>query len=488
MELSAFSDNPGGDDYGSAKAALAAAGFLGYQWSVRLRPGATALLIVPLALAAATGVVGVTRDEPPSSAATIAARPGVVHAAGRVFADDDGPFLALGTTLFWGLWGYEHDRDRLGRNLAAASYAGFDYVRVLAIVGPDGWRDRTVDPREAAWAGHVRAFTDWAYDGYGLRVQWTIFGGIDSTPTAASRAEAVARLADAIAGREHKVFAVEIANEGWQNGFSGASGRQESKRLAARLRKTYRGLIATTAPPSIDCDAQTAWYAGSPASFVTLHLPRDGRQWAVLRDAGRRGHLSCEGVPSAYASNEPIGPYSSGRDDRDPLRLAMAAAASWASGIGAYVLHTGPGIRGGGVEDRRERRPANLWETEDWGAITAALACVRFTLPPDLPSWSPRRDGARDHPFETRAASGRRSPVAHHPAAVDGRRFVTLPMELSRLAELVARRAMTVRAVHPQTCSTLAHVRLAGGGVLRLGEDPRAVVIVGEWLESQARP
>lgn len=467
---------------------LATVAILGYQWSVRLRTGAATLALMTLfVLPPGDGAGSPDPAVQPSSAGNIAGRPGIVHARDRLFADDEGPLLALGTTLFWGLWGYEHDRDRLGRNLAAVSYAGFDYIRVLAIVGPDGWRDRTVDPRESGWDGRVGALTDWAYDQYGLRVQWTIFGGVDSTPNPASRADAVGRFAATVAGRAHKVFGVEIANEGWQNGFSGASGQQEIKQLAAQLRETYDGPIATTAPRSIDCGAQRTWYSNSPASFVTLHFPREERQWDVIRDAWRDGQLACRGVPSAYSSNEPIGPYSSGREDRDPVRLAMAAALSWASGVGAYVLHTGPGIRGGGVEDRREGRPANIWETENWGAITAALDCVRFTLPSDLPSWT-RREAGRDHPFETRVASGRGSPVRHHPAAVKGRRFVTLPVEIARPADLVARRAMTVRIVHPQSCATLVHRRLLRGDALRIEPEWQSVIVVGEWDGAQASP
>jgi len=452
---------------------------------VRLPRTALTLSLAFIAAVLAAGPEKSAGD--PSSTGTIAGRSGTVHARERVFADDEGAFLALGTTLFWALWGYEHDRDRLGRNLAAASYAGVDYVRVLAIVGPDGWRDRTVDPRDAGWPRRIGALTDWAYGAYGLRVQWTIFGGVETTPTEADRRTAVDRLAAALAGREHKLFGVEIANEGWQNGFPGASGQRELKRLAARVRQRYPGLLATTAPRTADCGSQTAWYSDSPATFVTLHLPREARQWDVIREASHDGRLSCRGVPAAYASNEPIGPYSSVRDDGDPLRLAMSAALSWVSGMGAYVLHTGPGIRGGGAEDRREGRPANLWETDNWGAITAALACVRFTLPPDVPNWTRKRDSARDHPFETRAVAGRGPAIRHHPAAVDGRRFVTLPLGIEHPVRLVAREPMRVRVVHPVTCSTLLHRRLDRGEALRLDADLPAALVVGHRERDRPR-
>src|SRR4051794_40638020 len=67
-----------------------------------------------------------------------APRRGRVHGDRHAFVDDGGAFLARGATLFWGLWGYQHDRERLGRNLATLRDWGFDYVRVLGVVGTPG--------------------------------------------------------------------------------------------------------------------------------------------------------------------------------------------------------------------------------------------------------------------------------------------------------------------------------------------------------------
>jgi hypothetical protein len=85
------------------------------------------------------------------------------------------------------------------RNLATLRDWGFDYIRVLGVVGSpgdrpgpvcgsgvqgwDSWRDRRLDPGAAQYAQNVAGLTDWAYREYGLRVQWSIFGGIDFTPT-----------------------------------------------------------------------------------------------------------------------------------------------------------------------------------------------------------------------------------------------------------------------------------------------------------------
>ena len=415
-------------------------------------------------------------------AAGATSRGGIVRASGRVFTDDQGPFLALGATLFWGLWGFEHDRARLGKNLEAIARGGFDYIRVLAVVGPQGWSDRTVDPRNEHWADHVAAFTDWAYDEHALRVQWTVFGGVDTTPTAEGRARLVDRFATAIKGRHHKVFAVELANEGHQNGFGGEGGRAELKRLATRLRASYPGLLATTAPRSPACSERAASYKGAPASFVTLHFPRTGGndRWHLVQAPWRVMASDCKGVPDAYSNNEPIGPYSSVSEERDPLVLAMSAAATWASGVGAYVLHTGAGIRGGGTEDQSGGRPADMWDVQDWSRITASLQCVRSVLPRDLPNWSRLTEGSRGHPFTaTRPASAKaRAPLI---AAARNGEFTALALGKGERGPLKARRTLTVRAVDPLSCATLVEATLDKGESAVLPDGSPAVLVLGRF-------
>src|SRR5262245_52030517 len=75
------------------------------------------------------------------------ARRGIVRLADQVFVDDNGPFLGVGATLFWAGWGYQHDRARLEQNLDFLATRGVDYIRVLGVVGPRGWPDRTVAAR-----------------------------------------------------------------------------------------------------------------------------------------------------------------------------------------------------------------------------------------------------------------------------------------------------------------------------------------------------
>src|SRR5690606_38523105 len=92
-----------------------------------------------------------------------------------------------------------------------------------------------------------------------------------------------------------------------------------------------------------------------------------------------------DGLPVAWGDNEPKGPQASGSADDDPWRLTLAAATSWMSGAATYVLHTGPGVRFGGLEDRG--RAANFWEVANIDAILTGLRTVRSLLPPDVANW-----------------------------------------------------------------------------------------------------
>ena len=189
----------------------------------------------------------------------------------RAVADAAGPFNALGATLFWGAWGYKFDRPRLERNLHVLSAAGIDYVRVLGSVGGASWEDRETDPRWPDYDAIIAGMTDLAYDRYGMRVQWTLFGGAPSTASATSRTALVDRFAALARGREHKIFAFEIANEAWQNGFRGAEGLLELRTLATRLNDKTSVLVALSSPQG---NAACATYAGAGADAMTLHYDR----------------------------------------------------------------------------------------------------------------------------------------------------------------------------------------------------------------------
>lgn len=341
---------------------------------------------------------------------------GIVRGESAVFVDDRGPWLPLGATLFWGPWAYKFDRPRLERDLALLARHGVDYIRVLGQVGvpgdpQDGWSDRLIDP---GWADACRGegaascgtydqvaagLTDLAFDKYGIRVMWTVFGGTAFTPTPDSRRALVDRLLAMSRGREHKIMHFEVANEYYHNGFEGPDGELELRQLGRHMQERTPVLVALSAPRGSDCAAMQRLYEGGVGEVVTEHFSRAARgrdaTWEPIRNVWDLQR--CAGLPPLRTSNEPIGPFSSVRAEDDPRRLAMAAALTFVSGVGGYVLHAGGGVRGGGRADLALGRPANLSDTPGIETILRGLARVARRLPQTLPNWT-RFDAMQPNP------------------------------------------------------------------------------------------
>lgn len=415
---------------------------------------------------------------PPTPPAPVyQARPGLVRASGAGLEDDAGPRLFVGTSLFWSLWGELHDRARLDANLEAIAKTGaVDFIRVFAQVGGASWADRAVGPADPGWKDAIRSLTDRAYDRYGLRVEWTILAWADGLPTKESRAAAVDGVLEALDGRAAKVFAIEIANEGFANGPDPL----EAKQLAGRVRARFPGLVATSAPQGDSCEAQAPWYAGAGASLVTLHFDRSvngaGGYWRPVRQPWRESVSSCDGLPRAYLSNEPIGPGSSVAADDEPIRLVANAAVSFVAAVGAYVLHTDAGIRGGGAADLARGRVANVWQVSRWLETTAGLKALRAALPPDLARWA-RAPSSKPPMFEVREFN---VTVDRVYCTTAGPRFVCVAFNLRPSSTFTAKRGMAVRVVHPLTGAELEARTLAAGDTITIGGDPGAVVLVGQ--------
>ena len=146
--------------------------------------------------------------------------------------------------------------------------------------GRDSWRDRRADPSAADYDKNIAGLTDWAYQrGMGLRVQWSIFGGTEFTPTPESRRAVVERFAAMSKGREQAIFAFEVANESFQNGLRrGDRVRKSCGRLAKNLKAGAPNLVALSSPEGSDCRAAQALYRNSAADLLTLHMGRAGER------------------------------------------------------------------------------------------------------------------------------------------------------------------------------------------------------------------
>jgi hypothetical protein len=111
------------------------------------------------------------------------------------------------------------------------------------------------------------------------------------------------------------------------------------------------------------------------------------RPWTfpAAYDQGCRGQL-----PPVVFNNEPIGPESSVRQDDSPSRIVAGYIMTFLAGNAAYVLHAGPGIRGGGAADVSSKlsRHAHFDELPSFKPIAGALGAAKTYLPPGLANWT----------------------------------------------------------------------------------------------------
>jgi hypothetical protein len=316
--------------------------------------------------------------------------------------------------------------------------------------------------------------TDLAYDRYGLRVQWTLFGGAPFTPSGPSRAALVDRFASLARGREHKLFAFEIANEAWQNGFSGPEGLAELRRLGAQLNEKTAVLVALSSPAT---GRACATYAGSGADAMTLHYQRgfgrEGPLQPLLRpwsfpDAYDR---ACKGqLPPVVLNNEPIGPESSVRQDDSASRIAAGYIITFLAGNASYVLHTGPGIRGGGAADvsSKLRRHAHFDELPSFKAIASALAAAKQYLPPGLANWTRHAPNAASAPIRG---------FDRLYTAASGERFVALAVGIEQPVVVRAHVAASIEIREVATGKVVKSLKVGPGDDIELGGYEELVII-----------
>jgi hypothetical protein len=314
-------------------------------------------------------------------------RTGCVRLNDHALVDEQGAFLGLGVSYFTALWRYRHNRARLERDLAFLARQGFRYTRVLSMVGWfPAWNGLEIAPVSftnrighavAAWADYWQALAglvDLSYDRFGLRTQITIFADAQLMPHKADRVEHLGRLlAEVVAGREHKILLLEVANEAWQNGFPGDAGVTDLREFTRYLADRTEVLVATTSNHE---DSFETLYRDSAADIATWHFSRDR-----VADDGWRPVIDCRrlaqvpGCPPV-SSNEPIGPGASVASETDPAKLVLAAAYAFASRLPLYVFHSEAGVFG---RTRFEETPA----AGDFRHLTRLL-------PGDLANWISR--------------------------------------------------------------------------------------------------
>ena len=386
----------------------------------------------------------------------VTGRLGEVSLAGSSFRDAGGTWDAFGTTLFWALWGERNDPDRLEKNLAWASKAGFDYIRILGMVGSASWADRVIDPKSPTYWATVDALFA-RLKRHGLRAQVTVFADAQAMMPDVSDRQRFAMAWAARAEREpERVILLETANEYWQNGIADEA---ELVKLTRLISSNTRVLVAASSPSrgsypettetQDKVDAVAEWmaiYDGGAADIITIHFDRDCSKadgyWRPVRQPWEMQFGAFNTGVKAFVNNEPIGPESSGTADDEPEHLALAALVTWLTRGAAYTLHTGAGIRGGGAADLSRGRSANLWEVPKIDATVAAVAKLRTLVPP-MAGGSPKNGHWADAPL---TISNLDAVCRAYQTVLPGNRFVAVVFGVKSSVTMTSKQPATLKA------------------------------------------
>ena len=417
---------------------------------------------------------------------SVSKRTGEVRVVDHALVDNQGPFLGLGVSYFTALSRCRHDRARMESDLRFLSEQGFNYYRMLSMVGwHPAWSGSEIAPvaftnrvgkRVEAWPDYWKQLSemiDIGYDRYGMRAQITIFADAQLMPRKQDRIEHMRLLSDVVQGREQKIILIEVANEAWQNGFPGEQGVRDLRQFTKLLADRTKVPIATT---SNHDDDFAKVYANSAADIATWHFSRDRKT-----DDGWKPVYDCwdfsdrPGFPPA-SSNEPIGPGASVAAERSSIRLVMAAAFAYSAKLPMYVFHSQAGVSG---KVAFEQTPA----IRDFRRL-------KDILPPDLPSWR-RNDGKqKEAPFTVFAGGQPNRYVSEVSSSSDGcvrntgsrkdDRFVCVPIGIrSEGLQLEAREGLEFKAIDPLTGTILQSAKMKVGERVTLPAGPGALVLTG---------
>lgn len=441
------------------------------------------LLIVVASLLLFASFPSLTADD----AAKARARNGAVRVVDHALVDDQGPFLGLGVSYFTALWRCRNERGRFESDLQFLSEQGFNYYRMLSMVGHNGaWDGLEVPPvtftsredkRVEAWPDYWKQLTemvDLAYDRYGMRAQITIFADAQLMPRKEDRIEHMRRLlTEVVSGREQKVILIEVANEAWQNGFPGEEGAKDLREFTKFLADRTAVPVATTSNHEDDFEKT---YDNSAADIATWHFSRDLQTddgWKPVYDCWDYGDRT--GFPPA-SSNEPIGPGSSVATEHSGIRLVMAAAFAWTAKLPMYVFHSKAGVMG---KTRFEETPS-----------IRDFRHLQKILPPDLAGWH-RNDGKQDEaPFTIFAGGLPNRHAAEVPESQDGcvrntgsrkeDRFVCVPIGIRKGGfQIEAREEVAFDAIDPLTAKILLSAKMRAGERMVLPASAGGLILMG---------
>jgi hypothetical protein len=388
-------------------------------------------------------------------------RQGLVRLNGRTLYDDTGEFNALGATLMSAARWYKYDRARLDRELKTLQEGGFHYIRALGVVA---WQNQEIDPRWSDYAQVIEGVTDYAYDNYGIRTQWTIFGDAQVIiPDRNEQRRLVEYFVRMSKGREHKIILFEIANEYWQNGFGGDEGERAMVSFARYVNDNTPILVATSAGG--ECENFNRINPPGVTDVGIQHFDRDTSKtdgpWRPVRQPWE--YQACNGVPGS--NNEPIGPGSSVATDDDPMRMAMAAVTTYLSGLPFYVFHSRTGVGLGekfGYDSNWPMSAMRGWDS---------YKNMSKYLPAGLSGWEHYGHAWAGNPLQIygdgvpnyMTTDGAKNGCMRNYAAANGTDFVVGPIGCKGVVEFHAKWNMSIDIYHPLTGDLLQHLDLNSG-------------------------
>jgi len=423
----------------------------------------------------------------PAEATGVSARAGMVRVVDHALVDDQGPFLGLGVSYFTALWRCRNDRPRFESDLRFLSEQGFNYYRMLSMVGHNrAWEGLEIAPvtftsredkRVEAWPDYWKQLAemiDFAYDRYGMRAQITIFADAQLMPRKEDRIEHMRRLlAEVVRGREQKIILLEVANEAWQNGFPGEEGVRDLREFTKFLADRTAVLVATTSNHHDDFEKT---YGNSAADIATWHFSRDLQTddgWKPVYDCWDFGDRP--GFPPA-SSNEPIGPGSTVATESSAIRLVMAAAFAYSAKLPMYVFHSKAGVMG----KTRFEETASIRDFRHLPEI----------LPPDLAGWR-RNDGKqKEAPFTVFAGGQPNRYTLEVAESKDGcvrnigsrkeDRFVCVPIGIREGGlQIEVREDVEFDVIDPLTAKTVRSAKMKAGERMVLPAGAGGLILKG---------
>jgi hypothetical protein len=310
-------------------------------------------------------------------------RLGVVRADGRNLLDDSGYFSPLGATYFTAIHWFKFDRPRFDAEMQWLEAHQVDSIRIFSSIGFDG---AEVDPRWPDYDDVFRSFLDAVYKDYGMRVDLSVTGGMDtwwngSEDAFAAHFERMVRL---IQGRQHQVQSLTAVNEA----FHTLGNIQLLERVTRIIAKAGVPLVAASdrlnilASDDAGEQAQAAASAKWGATLAVVHLDRSPRDegWAAATVPPWPWRM----FRMPIHNEEPIGPTSSVYWNADPVINATHRAVSILSGMSGYVFHTAAGVDSiaHGGDAGHAPNAANIRDEPNADAVLVALRRLDRYLPP----------------------------------------------------------------------------------------------------------